>query len=424
MWKLLRWLLLVIVPILGLFAGLKLQPVQKPVWTYQAEYVVKPLGYVNNDSTLLVAEVTSQGKQSLFGLEPETGLEQFRIPITRELIDASAVQIREAVLSDDERYVVFPASHYDERIKQKQVLLFDWKAGKVEKRFWLERMVENVLLKNNTLVVRDSLHAIVWKLDKADDPILFKWQRIHELHFNVSPNASIAYRSCVKLSGKNNAQLVNHLELYDIQKEEHLPEIEGYFYDLEWSPDGQSFTALRSDFTIPAMNKLSVQYFVRAENEFHQVPEKEVILALSGTMYLHPQIVDKHLRLVHYDSKFDPRRLWLKEKLGTTLAKVVDKCWPEIDSLLLYDRKTNQHRGTISSLDTARIFGLQYAFSLPEKHGLVIGNERYFDYWNYNPISNWYPLFGFLAGMLLSALLIWMSRRRRTLNLSVAQLSY
>jgi hypothetical protein len=59
MWKLLRWLLLPILPILGLFAGWKMQPEQKPVWTYQAEYVVKPLGYVNNNSTLLVAEVTS-----------------------------------------------------------------------------------------------------------------------------------------------------------------------------------------------------------------------------------------------------------------------------------------------------------------------------------------------------------------------------
>lgn len=423
MWKLLRWLLLVILPILGLFAGWKLQPVQKPVWTYQAEYVVKPLGYVNNDSTLLIAEVTSQGKQSLFGLEPETGVEQFRIPITRELLDASAVQIREAALSDDERYVVFPASHYDQKkSKQTQVILFDWKAGKVEKRFWLERYVEIVLLKNNTLVTRDPLQATVWKLNKSDDPILIKWQNINEFHFNMNPDASIAYRSCVEASGKNKAKLVNNLQLYDILNEEHLPEIEGVIADLEWSPDGQSFTALCLNFSNPAMIKLSVQFFVRTEYGFNGVPQKEIILAASGIKYLNPRLIDKHLWLIHYDSKFDQRRMWIKKQLGITLGQFLDKCWPEVDSFLLYDRKTNQFQGRISGIDT-RISQLEYAFSLPEKNGLVIGNERYFDYWNYNPISNWYPLFGLCAGVLFSALLMWMTRRRRTPNLSVAQLS-
>ncbi|MBL8825215.1 MAG: hypothetical protein JNJ77_21690 [Planctomycetia bacterium] len=418
MWKLLRWILLVILPMLGLFAGWKLLPVQKPVWTYQAEYVVKPLGYVNNDSTLLVAEVTSQGKQSLFGLEPETGVEQFRIPITRELLDASAAQIRECVLSDNERYVVFPASHYDEKkSKEKQVILFDWKAGKVEKRFWVERMVDNVFLKNNTLVARDYQQITVWKLDKTVDPIRIKWQRTNELYFNVNPDARIAYRCCVDPSGRNKAQLVTQLQLYDIKNEEHLPEIEGYVSDLEWSSDGQSFSALRSNFTNPVGNKLTVQYFVRTDYGFQEVPEKEVSLSSSGFNHL----ADKDFRLIHSASKFDRRRVWLKKQLGATFANVVDKCWPEADSLLLFDRKTNQLHGSISGLEGKKSSAIRYAFSLPEKNGLVIGNERYFDYWNYNPISNWYPLFGLCAGVLFSALLMWLTKRKRTPNLSLAQ---
>lgn len=420
MWKSFRWLLLVILPILGLIAGWKLQPAQKPVWTYQAEYVVKPLGYVNNNSTLLVAEVTSQGKQSLFGLEPETCVEQFRIPITRELLDASAVQIRECVLSDDERYVVFPASHYDEtKSKEKQVILFDWKAGKVGKRFWMEGMIENVFLKNNTLLARDRMQIYIWKLDKPDERLCFKWQKINEFDFNMNPNASIAYRSWVESSGRNKGQIINQLQLYDIHKEEHLPEIEGYYSNLEWSPDGQSFTALCSDFSNPVSNKLTVQYFVRTEYGFEVVPEKEVYLS-SG---IHHYLFDQHFRVIHSRSKFDPRRLWLKKHLGTSLGQLVDKWWPEADTLQLFDRKTNRLQATIRGIDNTLTLRFKYAFSLPEIHGLVIGNERYFEFWNYSPISNWYPLFGLLAGVLLSASLIWITRRRRTPNLSLAQLS-
>jgi hypothetical protein len=148
-----------------------LVPTAKPLWQREFGYCISVLGFVEEGKTLLVAEESREGQQVLMGIDPRTGDEQFRQPLTGEQLQAKANQIREAALSDDGQYVVFPAEELNSY--DLLIMLYDWKRNEVVKRFRVatEEFVHTVALKQGILTAITNKSVMQWKLDAPESVV-------------------------------------------------------------------------------------------------------------------------------------------------------------------------------------------------------------------------------------------------------------
>lgn len=99
MFKFLRWLLVPLLPLLGLFIGIWLMPVHKPRWevTFPSEVATVGMGFVDQGKTLLLIETKveansiSNNAYGLIGLNAKTGEQLFRTPLSEELLKGGGV---------------------------------------------------------------------------------------------------------------------------------------------------------------------------------------------------------------------------------------------------------------------------------------------------------------------------------------------
>lgn len=397
MLKFLRWLLVPLFPLLGLFVGVWLMPERKPRWQFYYDYVINVLGHVDDGQTLLIAEVTSKGEQSLIGINVETGKERFRIALTRELLEAKANQIREARLSDDGKYVLFPAEHPTLDSK-KQIMLFDWNEKRVTQRFWLDAkdILTSVCLRGTRLVACDHANLFIWN---TDQPQLME-------RMSLSPSSN-------PIGLSNDSGIVHHVELqlgdrtiqyqlalYDVVHFDKLEPIPNVMHpDVSWSEDSQSFKVICHN---PLKGGLISRTFLKDETGFNPVPEMDRLLIAQGY-----QLSDQHFFAIASSARFDPLRMKLDKWIGPTFSPLLDRLWPDAQALQLYDRNsiTLLYKLTVP-LGFQAFRGLKIN-SHPQGLGIALWEQRWIQYWGLHHISRWPPLLGLLAGLLLSTLLAW-----------------
>jgi hypothetical protein len=396
--KVLSWLLILLLPVAGLFGGMWLVPTAKPLWQREFGYCISVLGFVEEGKTLLVAEESREGQQVLMGIDPRTGDEQFRQPLTGEQLQAKANQIREAALSDDGQYVVFPAEELNSY--DLLIMLYDWKRNEVVKRFRVatEEFVHTVALKQGILTAITNKSVMQWKLD-APESVVEVTAFSNQTNGMVSNDSSLL----LKVSIDNQpGGFVTSLKIKDLINKQ-VTSTRQFPTQILLIPqfDRERITTIE---IVPSTMALPPSYIVR-QYQFDQ--ERQ----------LQPTGQDRRLGVIGWlrgnkdavvivDSVNLQSWRWLLTKIvGKDITQVIPFLSSKTCQVHVYDRVTMEKLHVLNLPEAYKGRGFRFELHRQDA-GLALWTERKIDYWQLQPPTRFLPLLGLLISSLLSLLLV------------------
>lgn len=234
MFKFLRWLLVPLLPLLGLFIGIWLMPVHKPRWevTFPSEVATVGMGFVDQGKTLLLIETKveansiSNNAYGLIGLNAKTGEQLFRTPLSEELLKGGGVHHFNSRLISDEVGILFnhrvevePSQDiYDE------LVFYDWKTKKIKKRYrslYSNGSINSPMMKGATLAAMgadDTRNLILWD-GVSDTPIVLPISKDY-FDFGLSEDGAMVH---ICAAYAKPYQLI----LIDVRQKKQIQNIEG-----------------------------------------------------------------------------------------------------------------------------------------------------------------------------------------------------
>lgn len=400
--KLLFWLFVLMLPLLWLGTGMWLVPGAKPLWQKQFEYCSKVLGYVDEGKTLLAAEVTRDGQQFLMGIDPVTGNEQFRQPLTREHLQAKANQIREAALSDDGQYVVFPAEELNS--DDTQIMLYDWKHNEVVKRFRVasQEFVNTVVLKQGILTALTNKHVMQWKPDSPDNVVAVTTRMPNQTGLMISDDSSMLMQGSID---NQSGGFVTSLKITDLINRQvtRTRQIPSQVLLIPQF-DRERISTLE---IIPSPTALPPSYIVRQYqfDQDHQLQATGRERRLDVFGWLRGS-TDAVVIIESVDQQY--WRWTLTKILGKATIQRIPFLSSKACQAHVYDRATMEKLHVLRFPEAYQSYnGRPFRIELNRQHpGLAIWTERKIDYWQLQSATRFLPLLGLLTGSLFSLLLI------------------
>lgn len=399
--RVLFWICVLVLPLAGLFGGMWLVPAAKPLWQKEFEYCINVLGFVDEGKSLLVVEVSREGQQVLIGFDPETGNEQFRQPLTREHLQAKANQIREAALSDDGQYVVFPAEMLNSH--ESQIMLYDWKRNEVATRFRTatEDFVDMVVLKQGILTACTNKHVMQWKADSPETVVEVTTRLPNQTGGILSDDSSVLVQASIN---NQSGPSVTNLKIIDLINKQHI--VRQLSTPLIWihRTDREAIATIEMN---PATSTSPASYVVRRyqfdEDRQLQPTKHERPLGVVGWLRASNDAV-----VIVESVNMQYWRWALTKLLGTAICQRIPFFSSNACQVHVYDRATmvKLHVLTLSEAYqnyTGKPFRVQLNRHNP---GLAFWTERKIDYWQLQSLSRFLPLFGLLSGSLFSLVLL------------------
>lgn len=406
--KLLTWLCVLLLPLLGLGGGIWLTPDTKPLWEKQFEYCINVLGFVDEGKTLLAAESCLDGKQFFFRMDVETGKERFRYPLIWQNLQASEVRITEAVLSDDGQHVVFPARELDSLFKQ--LVVYDWKDRKVAR--WLRTPtrdeIAKVQLKHGILTAITSKQCLQWKNWKTDSNYTQTDYQNGSYLTVISHDSQMAI-SAVPLQSRNNTTtksftMLNITEFAGPKTHEKMLHDIIVTRLLDISTEGMTLVDMNINmFTVYPFYTLRKYQFDRNWNPV-QVGSN-VDLNMNGPF----TVGDGLIVFLETDSYW---RWKLNGWMGDKLSKALRLNTPR-KMLSVHDR-TSLKRILHLALPAESVHhraGQWNVKSNVGQSGMALWSAHRIEYWQLNSFTRYFPILGLFLGSMLSLLL--MARRYR-----------
>ncbi len=190
--RLLFWMLVIVLPFIGLIAGIWLKPVNKPRWQCTHDNAVQILGYVDSASMLLVMEQDTFEQKSLIGYLVDTGAEVFRQTLTNDAFKMNLNHVREARLSFDGNSIFLPAerTHNED---EKEILVYNWRKNEVSKRLHLPIKIPAPLIAvgQSKLVASAYSFMAIWDLS-SNQLVPTKISTLYGFH-GISDDFKMAY---------------------------------------------------------------------------------------------------------------------------------------------------------------------------------------------------------------------------------------
>lgn len=413
--RFLLWLLVPLLPVIGLTSGLMLTPENKPSWRhipsddqFKVDDAIKVLGHVNHGATLLVAELTLQETQpSLIGIDVSTGLEQFRYVLTNDLLPARDPHILDALLSEDGQHV-FLIVKPDLYNAHRQIIMFDWNSRQVSRRFSLNtnEYITFVRQCKDHLVAKTSQGITLWKMEQPDEPLNIPFDCSGQ-EFGVTTDGSIVYghRIEVPRASGGTAGFWFVMSLYDVKKQLSLPFVVAEMNCVNWAPDSQSFTSIIDDSDRQSLVR---RQFIRENDMFNAELEKDHVLHMQGTA-----VMDQRFLVIASSVKKESLRRKIDLFLGSTVSSWLDRIWPDAQTFSLFDRSTTRLLHKLTLPVDHKALANPNINCHPQGHGVALWNSKGITYWDLYPTSRWYPRLGLLLGVLLATLLAWKLVRRQ-----------
>jgi hypothetical protein len=415
--KVLFWMCVLLLPVVGLFGAMWLVPAAKPLWHRSLASPCKVLGMVEDGRTLLVVQTNKSGELLVIGLDTANGKERFTQVLTYQKLQARPSAgdgnnyLPEPVLSDDGKLIALPAAidtNYDHVI-----VLYDWQTEKVVQRIELPtgRSVYHLSLNQGRLLGLGVGRLVDWKMNEPISSIDFKMlnTKIHRLE-GISRDGNIVYGVSSVPEG---APTTTALRFYNIAEQRALPDIPGLMYKRKVLDIPTSETVLVLDILPVLPFSHTVQTYRLQGDEYVHVAELDYPLKANGFA-----ILEKDYVAISELRRFNHSRQRAIEWLGLTIATYFDWVWPQ-HNVHIYDRKTMKYLLTHSADNLSTRSTPQHFLLVPEHSALVLTYQEFMDYWQINPITRYLPLLGLLTGSLLSLLLV-IRRYRRARKLSAA----
>lgn len=408
MFKFLRWLLLPLLPLLGLFIGIWLMPERKARWEVAFATQVETLGFIDRGDTLLLIETKEDtAKQTitangLIGVNAQTGEGRFYTLLSDELLKKGLPFHNSSLVTGDEgilfchRVEVEPVEEtYDE------LFVYDWKSRKIKKQY--RSNCRNGAIAFNKPVMKGTTLAalgggehinnlVLWSGDEETPVVLPLSKAIFD--FGLSPDGSIVH---VCAAYAKSYQLI----LIDAKQKKQIQTIEGHFREVRWARDLQSFQAVEYD---PTQRVHFIQRYQQVEKQYKPDPASKIVIAQAEDIISRGKT---HLTMISA-SHSDPLRRKIVSWLGDSSKFIVDRLWPEGNVLQLHDEQTGRLKDQLILPHTER----GNPFVHPKGHSVAMCDTHTVSLWEFRSATRWYPVYGFLAGLLCAFVLVWRQFRQ------------
>ena len=424
----LRWLLVLLLPVLGLVGGLWLMPEAKPKWEVTNESSANCVGAIRvNGNDYLVIETglaVDEAKQTVghhvIGLDWVTGKIQFKRTIPW-------LASKRMELLPDTTYAVFWDKYpwYSYPLKTEEVKLYDWNtnewvaSGIVPKQHFC---IQPVAFSNNVLAGRIGSDEDENHDDKPLAPSNCKMMFWHLQGIMLTPTAKTIIKDSdvqdIQLNADGSDALYrgidfsghSQIRVIETNQGKILQTLSEVFVCARWIPDTDAFMALLQD---EKNNSYFWQRFDRLGDNF--VPAEKQALARFDRV---ETCKSDSFVVLSSKSSSNPIRRKLGELLGKDGKKTLEHLWPARSLIAVHRTNTGElvQRFTIPlfKFDAADELGnMKSTFHVdPTGQGLVLLEAKRFSYWELYPVTRWYPRVSLAVGVLLAIGLAWLNLRR------------
>lgn len=412
--RILSWLLVALLPLVGFWVGSRLTPELKPVW--EVSFGLKTmvyLGLVDEGRTVLMMERSSwvledDSLEALVGINTADGKETFRSPLPDELRNKLGITTLLCHLSADGNTVLLIDRN------KKEVLLFDRKKQQVVQRYAREpqapsHSIGRAMLRGTTLIVSGSNVSMSQENSLEIDAVVTIWDTSSTTPRHTIPAGSEAFLEHLSDDGRFahvniNTQGMRSHAIIDTVQGKIIFTINSSIQDVKWSKDYQSLSVLRrddDDDILDTYRRQGDQFTLTAS--IRNPPTGSEQAPVSPWLAL--------TRKTRHHS----RRLLIGYVLGESILSLVNRLWPPelvttvyavgtgemVRSLVIPDKLENEYLA-VNFFPDAPLKGVFH----PQYYSLA--------YWSFTSVPAWPKFLGLFIGLALATLLARRNLRKRT----------
>jgi len=401
-----RWLLVPSLPVVGLVVGLWLMPQAKPTWELELPPDSQCAGTIADGKMAYlllysgqIHELDMPTYHQLTGIDLYTGAELFsrKIPCERT-----------------EQMQLLPGTTYAlrwNRIRHDaMVTLYDWKQEKELNQFMSPEIYYDAPrfdFKNGVLAItKDTSQGNsmrFWRLqgEQSPDGIKMEYTDTCTVSLNLSPKGSWACRRCAKfLHGRRNSP-DTQTELIGTRNGQVVQTLTSEVDAINWKPEEDAFLALERDRKIDDLHWRKYVYF---DGSFvpsgPAVSEKKRTSVLDSSPSPYMVLVTTNL--------FDSIRLKVRGWLGKTQQATFNRLWPVTTTLHFMQQGTGDIVRSLTLPGTelfpmiTMLTRMRQVHPDPQGQGVVVQQDANLTYWEFSPVSRWYPWAALSLGVLLA----------------------
>lgn len=402
MYRFVRWLLVAVLPFMGLYLGSRLKPELKPLWEVSFPEMMVYLGQVDEGRTILLSErgttISKDKELTIVGIDATTGNKLFRHALPEETRLTRDRSSHPLTLTSDGNYITF----YDHDGKRNtNIVLYDWRQQKIVRRF---RCQPEYVNKVDPVIQKKTLVAPAWNVDavsKVGRSFLVVWDIDRELpKWNIEVGQQFG-SCCLSEDGtvvviENSTTNLDELVVVDLLQGTIIQKIPGHTQFVRWSSDDQHMHIVKQE-----KSGVYIQHYDR-QNGQYVATTRDLIAQSPADVLYHNNLIG--LRRYVGSSPF---RSKLQGIFNTQLNAVLDQLWPVSCVVSLYEPETGE---MVRSM--AMPCSLGPTIPTNNLEGVIIPNGKSLTYWPFTSVSTWPQWLGLLFGVLLASLLAWSNLRR------------
>lgn len=405
----LRWLLVPLLPVLGLAIGALMMPEAKPRWYVPIEGKSNCLGIItrNGQSSLLFHHGLSKYREvpAIHGIDLVTG-------------DTSIIRAEEKV--DYFELARIPgtslALHHKTIGSHPAFKLYDWEKNiDVHQGFLPDSnpYLNSLTYQGHTLaatILQNRSTIGFWHFNeyKPTDPVEIKFPNGNRFDIQLSADEAWAIVSyLVRSPVAGSSASIIHVKLVDTLQGKIVQDLSSdNIHAARWHPVDNSILALREDGTT---QQLFWQRYQLVNNNI--VPRGTRVLSNKNSFVINSG--SSPIIILASDNSMDPLRRKLSELVGREGQSILDRCWPVATTVDVYQSSNGEmlQSFTIPHYDVG-LFDIKAAYPDPSGQGVVLNCPQHYSYWEFNPTARWYPRLGLALGIVLAILLAWFNLRR------------
>lgn len=414
----LRWLLVLLLPPLGLFVGLLLTPPPSPAWQRTLENDDQCAGMVAVPDGVVLALYrpadSGQPTHYILGLDATTGQVRFTTPLPVHPM------MKVKVIPDTTKVLYF--NRLD---SSSPLILYDWLDQEelfrgIVREEYLE--IRSVHYRNKILLADlGGLRQGIIAFWHTSQPPLTQPRLLFlpdSFSYDLQFSSTGIWVSSYSGSPANAGLLSLHqIKIIDVQTVTVIQTLPAEISKIYWLPDQDAFLAVRAD---PVNRNQNMQRY--AWDGQHFAPTGELIPLMTGTQ-MQQGCSSWMSRVVSQQE--DPARKKMAPLFsfaGELGDHMLQRLWP--DGCLI-----QQHRRTDGRLvDQLPLHDKEFktlAFHTRvyldlQGRGLALHHKNQLDFWLYHPPSRWYLRLSFSLGIFLAILVAWLNLKKRSFAITQA----
>lgn len=384
-------------------------PERKPEWKHTFPFDWHPLGFGMQEKVFVSAKRDNEGNTlGIIVIDMETGVVQ-QVELPADEVQGKKRVYRQDRLYDD-KHSVFLIPDYQSS-NQNELLVFDWLNKKVTDRY--EPTDEHgslnhpIALKNKIFATggrSNHLNLLVWDKHDPKPKAAFRVASAYDnYHYGLTDDGELAH---FIITHTGSTQLL----IVDVAKQTIIQTIPGRFEEISWAIDKNSFRSVELD----TADNLCSRTYVAGKSGYERVEGSLISYGFKSDAPLQ----DKPYFIFSYSPTLHPIRMKLSNLLGTSGQHLLNRVWPIGQVIQMHDKSTGKlaHR----FVDADKDAWVKWPFPNRQASYLVLSNGKTKECWQIRPLSQWYPLWGFVSGLQLSVLLTWRLIRARKGNSTIA----